>query len=340
MRFSPILVLALCVTACQKAPPKDVAAMVNGRAITFSELDKQYEWQFGGGGSERTSEERKQIQKMELLRSLIDGEIMVQRAEKLGLMAVDADVETRFNEMKAPYTQEEFQKRLTERKMTADDLRAQLRREQTIQKLINKEITAHINITDKEIGEFYNANKASFNLPEPQLHIATILVTPLQPDPNFRNLKNSKATTDKEAVEKIKMIEAQLKGNADFAALAQNYSEDPNTAPNGGDLGFIQESALERASMELRRLVATMQPGQVSPIVRTQEGYRIFKLISREPSGQRELSDPTVQQNIREQLINSKDQLYRAAYYDVARNEAKVQNFLAVSIADAMSPKK
>ena len=122
MRFSPILVLALCVTACQKAPPKDVAAMVNGRAITFSELDKQYEWQFGGGGSERTSEERKQIQKMELLRSLIDGEIMVQRAEKLGLMAVDADVETRFNEMKAPYTQEEFQKRLTEWKMMADDL--------------------------------------------------------------------------------------------------------------------------------------------------------------------------------------------------------------------------
>lgn len=339
MRLLSIVALVLCLAACQKAPPKDVAAMVNGRAITFGELDKQYEWQFGGN-NERVSEERKQIQKMELLRSLIDGEIMVQRAEKLGLMAVDADVETRFNEMKAPYTQEEFQKRLTERKMTADDLRAQLRREQTIQKLINKEITAHINITDKEIAEFYNANKASFNLPEPQLHIATILVTPLQPDPNFRNLKNSKATTDKEAVEKIKMIEAQLKNNGDFAALAQNYSEDPNTAPNGGDLGFIQESALERASMELRRLVATMQPGQISPIVRTQEGYRIFKLISREPSGQRELSDPTVQQNIREQLINSKDQLYRAAYYDVARNEAKVQNFLAVSIADAMSPKK
>lgn len=339
MRLFSIFALALCLAACQKAPPKDVAAMVNGRAITYTELDKQYDWQFGGN-NERVSDERKQIQKMELLRSLIDGEIMVQRAEKLGLMAVDADVETRFNEMKAPYTQEEFQKRLTERKMTAEDLRAQLRREQTIQKLINKEITAHINITDKEIADFYNANKASFNLPEPQLHIATILVTPLQPDPNFRNLKNSKATTDKEAVEKIKMIEAQLKSNADFAALAQNYSEDPNTAPNGGDLGFIQESALERASMELRRLVATMQPGQISPIVRTQEGYRIFKLISREPSGQRELSDPTVQQNIREQLINSKDQLYRAAYYDVARNEAKVQNFLAVSVAAAMSPKK
>lgn len=339
MRVSCVLALAVCLAACQKAPPKDVVAIVNGRSITVGELDKQYEWQFGGN-SERVSDERKQVQKLELLRTLIDGEIMVQRAEKLGLMAVDADVETRFNEMKAPYTQEEFQKRLTERKMSADDLRAQLRREQTIQKLINKEITAHINITDKEIADFYNANKASFNLPEPQLHIATILVTPLQPDPNFRNLKNSKATTDKEAVEKIKMIEAQLKKNADFAALAQNYSEDPNTAANGGDLGFIQESALERASMELRRLVATMQPGQISPIVRTQEGYRIFKLISREPSGQRELSDPTVQQNIREQLINSKDQLYKAAYYEVARNEAKVQNFLAASIAETMNAKK
>ena len=140
-------------------------------------------------------------------------------------------------------------------------------------------------------------------------------------------------------VEKIKMVEAQLKGGADFAMLAQNYSEDPNTAPNGGDLGFIQDSALEKASIELRRLLAQMKPGQVSPIIRTPEGFRIFKLISREPAGQRELTDPNVQQSIREQLLNRKDQLYKAAYYEVARNEARVQNFLASSIAEQMAKK-
>ncbi|MDX2180496.1 MAG: peptidylprolyl isomerase [Bryobacteraceae bacterium] len=338
MRTAPLAAYLLLFAACQKAPPKDVAALVNGRPISNAELDKQYQFQFGTGG-DRPSDDFKQTQRLELLRSLIDSEIMLQRAEKLGLMAVDADVDAKFNEMKAPYTQEEFAKQLQNRRLSAEDLKAQLRRDLSIQKLINKEITAHISISDSDISEFYGQNKASFNLPEPQMHIATILVTPL-PDPNARNLKNSKAQNDKEAVEKMKMIEAQLKQGADFAMLAQNYSEDPNTAPNGGDLGFIQDSALEKASMELRRLVTQMKPGQVSPVIRTPEGYRLFKLISREPAGQRELTDPTVQQTIREQLMTRKDQLYKAAYYEVARNEAKVENFLAKSIAQSMGPRK
>lgn len=329
---------AIFLASCDKAPPKDVAAVVNGRSITFAELDKQHQWGFANA-PERPSEDQKQAQRLELLKTLIDSEVMMQRAEKAGLVAIDADVDAKLTEMKAPYTKEEFEKQLTARKMTIEDLKAQLRRELSIQKLINKEITARINITDADIADFYNANRSSFNLPEPQMHIATILVTPVA-DPNVRNLKNSKATNDREAAEKIKGIEAQLKKGADFTMLAQNYSEDPNTAPNGGDLGFIQESALEKASMELRRLVMSMKPGQISPIIRSSEGYRIFKLISREPAGQRELTDPTVQQTIREQLINRKDQLYRAAFYEVARNEAKVTNYLASSIAQSMAAKK
>jgi peptidyl-prolyl cis-trans isomerase SurA len=311
---------------------------VNGRSITFAEVDKQHSWQFADGGAERPSDDQKNIQRLELLRTMIDSEIMLQRAEKLGLIAVDTDVEAKFNEMKAPYTKEEFDKQLAGRKMSVEDLKAQLRRDLSIQKLINKEITAHINIADADIADFYNANKASFNLPEPQMHIATLLVTPV-PDPSVRNLKNSKAQNEKEAVEKIKMLETQLKSGADFAMLAHNYSEDPSTAPNGGDLGFIKDSALEKASIELRRLLAQMKPGQVSPVIRTPEGFRLFRLVSREPAGQRELTDPNVQQSIREQLLNRKDQLYKAAYYEVARNDARVQNFLAASIAEQMAKK-
>lgn len=337
LRYALPLVLAATLTSCKKDPPKDVAAIVNGRSITFAELEKQYQFQFAGA-PERPSDDYKQTQKLELLRTLIDSEIMLQRAEKLGLMAVDADVETKFNEMKAPYTQEEFQKQISARKMSVEDLKAQIRRDLSIQKLINKEITAHINISDGDIAEFYNQNKASFNLPEPQMHLATILVSPV-PDPNVRNLKNSKAQTEKEAIEKMKMIDAQIKKGVDFGELARNYSEDPNTAPNGGDIGFIQDSALEKASIELRRLMMSMQPGQVSPVVRTPEGFRVFKLFSREPAGQRELTDPTVQQSIREQLVTRKDQLYKKAYYEIANNEAKVQNFLANSIVEAMGKK-
>ena len=78
----------------------------------------------------------------------------------------------------------------------------------------------------------------------------------------------------------------------------------------------------------------SLQPGQFSPIIHTQSGYSILKVFSKEPSGQRELTDPRVQQTIREQLLNRKDQLLKSAYYEVARNETKVINYLSKSIID------
>ncbi len=331
LSFAPLLLLA-AAAACRRSPPANVAATVNDRPITYEELDKYYRSQFPNP-PEQPSDEQVWYQKLELLRILIDNEIMLQRAEKLGLMAVDADVDAKVNELRAGSTQEEFQKQLQARKLTLEDLRAQLRRDLSIQKLFNKEITAHIGITDKEVAEFYQANKASFNLPEPQYHIAQILVTPF-PDVNVRNLKNDKAQNELEARKKIEMIAARLRAGEDFAMLAQNYSEDPNTAANGGDFGFIPASALEKADVELRKLLLSLKPGEVSPVVRTAEGYRILRLISREPAGQRELTDPRVQQTIRETLLNRKDQLLKAAYYEVARNEARVVNYLARRVTE------
>ena len=322
---------AVMLAACGSKPPAGVAATVNGHAITFSELEKTFQTQ--PQPSEGSNEDQVMSSKLELLNSMITNEIMHQRAEKAGLTAVDADVDTKFNEMKAPFTKEEFEQKLKERHMTAEDLKAQLRIELTVDKLVNKEIKSHITITDADVSSFYNSNKAMFNLAEPQIHIAQILVT-TGPDPNVRNLKNNKAQNEKEAKAKIDDIEARLARGEDFAMLAQNYSEDPNTAPNGGDMGLIPESNLERASPDLKRLVLSLQPGVPSKPIQTQYGYQILKVISREPAGQRELNDPRVQQNIREMLLNRKTQLLQSAYVEVARDQAKIENFLARSIVE------
>jgi peptidyl-prolyl cis-trans isomerase SurA len=321
---------ALLLSSCNHKPPVNVAATVNNRSITFEELEKNFQSRFEPG-AERSSEDQVMIQKLEILRGLVDSEIMLQRAEKLGLMAVDADVETKLNELKAPYTQEEFQKQLQAKKLTLDDLKQRLRRQLSIDKLFNKEITSHISISDADVANSYNQNKASFNLVEPQVHMAQILVTPA-PDSSVRNMKNDKAQNDEQAKKKILMLEQRLKQGEDFAMLAQSYSEDPNTAANGGDLGFVQQSALDRVQPELRKMVMSLLPGQISPVLHTPAGYSILKVFSKEPSGQRELTDPRVQQSIREQLLNRKDQLLKAAYYDVARNESKVANYLSKSI--------
>src|SRR5205807_9231048 len=146
----------------------------------------------------------------------------------------------------------------------------------------------------------------SFNLAEPAVHMAQIFVTPF-PDPNVRNLKNSKAQNDKDAQTKIQDLAARLKRGEDFGMIAQNYSEDATSAPNGGDMGFVKESDLDKANPDLRKMVFALPNNGVSPVIHTSEGYRILKVISKEPAGQRALNDPRVQQNIREALINSKD---------------------------------
>ncbi|MBC7927768.1 MAG: peptidylprolyl isomerase [Bryobacteraceae bacterium] len=328
--------LLLC--ACKSSAPPNAAAQVNTRTITYSDIDKQLELQ-NAGSQEKASGDELSIRKLELLRTLVDQEIMLQRAEKLSLMATEADVDGKLNELKAPYTKDEFQKQLDMRKMSVDDLKAQIRRDLSVQKLFNKEITSRISITDGEITDYYNANKKSFNLAEPQMRLAQIVVTPAR-DANVRNLKNDDAATEDAAKNKIQTLEARLRQNEDFNMLAQNFSEDPASAPNGGDLGWIRDSDLEKADPMLRRVIASLQPGQITSIIRTPDGYRVIKLLLREPSGQRELGDPKVQQNIRESLMNRKDQLLRAAYYEVARNESKVTNYYAETVFQNKSQTK
>ena len=328
-----LLAAMVGVAGCNKGAPTGVAATVNNHPITYADLDKNYKMQ-PMANPEGISEDEIQIQKLDLLGKLIEAEIMLQRAEKLGLLVTDADVEAKFNELKAPYTVEEFNKQLTGRNMTVADLKTQLRKDLSIQKLLNKEIASKINITDSDVKNFYTANQKGFNFAEPQFHMMQIVVTPA-PDPAVRNLKNDKAQTEEQARKKIEAIQARLQQGEDFGNLAQNYSEDPASIQNGGDLGFLPESAFDKTNPELRKLVFSLQPGQLSPVIHTQDGYRILKMISKEPAGQRDLNDPRVSQTIRERLINRKDQLLKTAYYETARNEAKVVNYLAQSIADS-----
>ncbi len=331
-RSAALLLAALALLAgCHKGAPAGVAAVVNGHPITYADLEKNYKMQ-PMANPEGISEDEIQIQKLDLLGKLIETEIMLQRAEKLGLLVTDADVEAKYSELKAPYTVEEFNKQLSSRSMTPADLKTQIRKDLSIQKLLNKEIASKINITDADVKNFYMANQKGFNFAEPQFHLMQIVVTSA-PDPNVRNLKNDKAQNDEQARKKIDIIHARLMQGEDFSNLAQNYSEDPVSIQNGGDLGFLPESAFDKTNPELRKLVFSLQPGQLSPIIHTQDGYRILKMISKEPAGQRDLNDPRVSMTIRERLRNRKDQLLKTAYYETARKEAKIVNYLAQSIA-------
>ena len=324
-----------CNKEARHAP--DVWAVVNGKEIKREEVDKYYRTRVNPEGQEPSPEESLS-QKLNVLDELINNEILLEKAKKLNLEASDGEVEDKFTELKSPYTEDEFQRRLKDQAMTVEDLKLELRRQLSIQKLLNREVVAKIAITDQDVTDFYNSNKAQFNVAEPQYHIAQILVTPRK-EQQLRNRKNDDATNEAEAQRKVKMLMDRLNSGADFAQLAMDYSEDVNTAGTGGDLGYVPESALNQSDPALKKVVVGLKAGQVSqPIqVQTKDGARILilKLITRESPGLRGIAEPQVQQTIRDTLRNRKEQLLRLAYLAVARDGARVKNYLAEQVVEA-----
>ncbi len=325
--------LAGCNKQTQHAP--DVWAVVNGKEIKREEVDKYYRTRVNPEGQEPSQEEALSL-KMNVLDELINNEILLERAKKLNLEASDGEVEDKFTELKSPYTEEEFQRQLKTGGVSVEDLKRDLRRQLSIQKLLNREVVAKISITDQDVTDFYNANKAQFNVAEPQYHVAQIKVTP-QKEQQIRNRKNDDATNEAEAERKVKMLMDRLNSGADFAQLAMDYSEDMNSAATGGDLGFVPESGLNPPQVDplLKKTVLGLKPGQVSQPIQLKDGFRIIKLIARESPGLRGITDPQVQQTIRDTLRNRKEQLLKAAYLAIARDEARTTNYLAQQVIEA-----
>lgn len=315
------------------APAADVWAVVNGKEIKRDEVEKYYRTRISPEGQEPSTEEALSL-KLNVIDELINNEILLERAKKLNLEASDGEVEDKFTEFKSPYTEEEFQRQLKERGVTVEDLKNTVRRELSIQKLINREVVSKVAISDQDIADFYGANKPQFNVAEPQYRVAQIVVTPRK-EPQIRNRKNDDSTNEAEAQRKVKMLVDRLNSGADFAQLAMDYSEDMNSAATGGDLGYVPESALNQSDPALKKLVLSLKPGQVSQPIVLKDSIRILKLVTREAPGLRGLSDPQVQQSIRDTLRNRKEQLLRAAYLAVARDEARVTNYLARQVLES-----
>lgn len=343
LAFACILAgIAGCSGCNQAGSSQDVMAKVNGYKILRSEVDKSYNVQIAGSPQKPTPAEEEAL-RLNILAQIIQVQLHLQQAEKLGVVATDDEVDGKFNQMKAPYTQEEFQKRLKDQGLTEADAKQEVRRNLTIEKLLNKEIASKVTISDGDIQNYYNQHKAEFNLIEPRYFMAAISVgirPPGQPP-------GDKGQTEAQARQKIQMIYNRLESGEDFGTVAAQWSEDADTAHNGGEMGPVPESQLKRTDAATRDAVQRLKPGQYSniiPVINPEThqtiGYRIVKVIGKEAAGQRDLNDPAVQQWIRNQLRTQREQLLRAAYDEVLRDKAEVRNYYAENIMKSTAAQK
>jgi peptidyl-prolyl cis-trans isomerase SurA len=319
-------------TPSEAAVGADTWAVVDGRPITKDATEKAFRRLRDPG--ETLSAEEAVAAKLSVLDDLILQDLLVAKATGLKIEVPAADLEAAFTKAKGTLTDDQFKQELARRSLSEADLREGLRRQLLADKVLEQEVSKPITVADPEVTQFFEANRAQFNLAEEAYHIAQIVITP-QRDAQIANTTGDDATTPEAAVAKVRLIMEKLKGGASFRELATSYSEDPASLQRGGDMGLVPVSRLQQAPPALRNAVLNKTPGTVNVASAGNGAFTIVLVVAREAAGQRDLSTPGLKEQITTTLKTRKDALLRAAYLTALRADATIANHLARRVVQA-----
>jgi parvulin-like peptidyl-prolyl isomerase len=341
-RFSTPLILTLAVgilaavsIACSQSsttPESTVAATVNGKKIMLQEVERIIHQQSQGKESLLSAHDLAQA-RLTVLDQLIQREVLFQRAEQEKLMPTDDEITNIINKQKqdSGMSEEEFQRQLKNSGMTPEALREEAKKDLAITKLQDK-YAGKITISDREVEDFYTANKASF-VNERGVRLAVIIVDPA--DNSGQNLSDD-AKGEAAAKAKIDSVYQQLKSGSDFATVARAKSEDAQSLLKGGDIGFFSEDGMRAAGFPKELSDAFMGPmtvgGVTEPKLLNNKWY-IFKLQEKRLQTENlTLESQGVRQQITVELTDQRKQILNSTLLRVAMAEAKIVNNLAGDI--------
>ncbi|HKP70414.1 MAG TPA: SurA N-terminal domain-containing protein [Pyrinomonadaceae bacterium] len=311
--------------------PNETAATVNGKVIKMEEVERAVKQQAQGQESKLSPLELAGA-RLQVLQTLIEQEVMFQKAEKEGVVPKDEDVVAEINKQKqeSRMSAEEFDKQMTQAGLTEASFRDQIKRGMAIKALVEK-VTGRIEQPkENEIEAFFKGNPEMF-VKRRGVQLAAIVVDPT-------NSGQGDLTVDAGSADaKIAEIRAKLaQPGFDFAALAREYSEDPSKF-RGGDLGFMSEEDLKQSYPQLVQgfMNEGFKIGQVTNAVPISGKAYFFKLQDRTDREENlTLENPEVKPQITERLVNNRKQLLAASYQAIAMNEAKIENYLAKKVVD------
>ena len=219
--------------------PNETAAKVNGKVITMQEVERAVKQQAQGQESKLSPLELAGA-RLQVLQTLIEQEVMFQKAEKEGTVPTEDEVTAEINKNKTQSgkSADQIERELKDAGMTEAALRESVKKGLAIQKLVDK-ITGKIEPPkDSEIEAFYNGNKEAF-VKKRGAKLAAIVIDPVNSGPG------DPTTDEQSAALRGNEVVKKLQTGQDFAALAREYSEDQSKL-QGGDLGYISEEELKQ----------------------------------------------------------------------------------------------
>jgi parvulin-like peptidyl-prolyl isomerase len=324
------LVLSGCSSSGTEVKDNMVAATVNGHNIMLNEVERAISQQTNGNPSSLNQLQMAQA-RLTVLDTLIKREVMFQRAEREKLLPTEAQIDGAIATQKqnSGMTAEDFDKSLKAQNMSVETLREDARKSLAISALQDK-YSGKIDISDREVEEYYNANRQNFKA-ERGVSLAMIMVDPAD---NSSTGINDDAKNEADAKLKIDNIYQQLQGKADFATVARARSEDINSLRAGGDIGFATEEDLKTNNFPpelVSSLFGPMQVGDYTQPTRFGNGkWYIFKLAEKRLTAENlTLESPGLRQQITQALTNQRKQILNEALLETALSEAKIVNHLA-----------
>lgn len=245
-----------------------IAAIVNDEIITIYELNNEYAKVFKEEEKKGALDEAaaKKL-RVDVLNAMIDKKLIGMKIKELNIVVSEEEVRQSIEEIKKQnkLSQEALAAALLTQGLTFDQYKAQMKEQLERLRLMSQEVKAKIQVSERELKEYYDANRSQFR--EENSYRARHIF--------FKVDKNAGNDQIKRVMAKAANVMGEARTNTDFAELARKYSDDPNAAKDGGDLGTFKKGDM---LPEIESAVITMNPGEISDLVTTPAGFHIIKL--------------------------------------------------------------
>ena len=291
----------------------DVVARVNGEAISRVDLEEAVTEIEARAGQAMPADQRDRVLRA-VLDQLIGYRLLVQESTTRKSSVTDAQVDARMDQIRSQFPSEDvFKEQLQQRKTTEAELRENTRQGMQITALLQAELDAKTAVSAEQVNDFFVKNPAAFQQGE-RVKASHILVrVQANADPAEREKARAKAAG----------LLADLKAGKDFAALAKEFSDDPGSGAQGGDLGYFQKGQMvppfEAAAFAL-------PVGQTSDLVLSDFGFHIIRVTDRQPGRTQPLEE--VKADIEEYLLGQNREAQTRLFVDSLKAKGKVEIYI------------
>lgn len=319
---SAVLAIAAIIAAvpqafCATKIIERVIARVNNNIITqrqFEEEKQKLRSDLSQQYSGAQLEQQMRLHSQNLLRDMIDEDLLVQKAKDDDIN-VDTDLVKQLDQIRQNMhlaTIQDLEKEVEQQGMIWEDFQDKIRRQMLTQKAIEREVGSRIEITREGARKYFQSHQEEFASPA-GVHLAELLVSTEKYKPA-------------QADERAKAALAEIKAGQRWEDVVKKYSDD-QSAGAGGDIGFMKEGTM---SPGIAADIAKLDTSDTTNIIPTKYGYVILKVLGRRSAGTPKFEE--VEQQVDGVLYNQQMQTALRSYLAELRKQSYV--YLAPGYTD------